>query len=98
MSIQHTKGKPKNAGVYRQFVFVGHTPHGARRELVAADRREIDAIATREKLSGLLTYHNVKVWPKGSYHGGQFVEGYKGEDGLMVEQGWKSPIEWIGNV
>lgn len=54
---------------------VGRAPHEARRELVVVDRREIDVIAGCEKLSGLLTYHNVKVCRRGSYHGGQFVEG-----------------------
>lgn len=83
MSIQYLKCPEKHAHVYRQFVFVGHTPNGAHRELVAADQDEIDSIAAYEQLSGLLTYHNVKVWPRGSYHEGQFVELNAGEAVLL---------------
>lgn len=85
MSITSIKRTPGRSRVYRQFVFIGRAPHGEHRELVAADRHEIDTIASIEELSGILTYHNVKVWPKGRYQDGHLVAGNVGEGVVTVE-------------
>lgn len=85
MSIIGIKRTSKCSHVFRQFVFIGRAPHGEHRELVATDRHEIDTIAAIEELSGILTYHNVKVWPKGRYQGGHFVEGNMREDEVIAE-------------
>lgn len=58
---------PKRARVYRQFVFVGRTAEGKRIELVSQDDHEIEVQAGMLQATGILTYHNVKVWSKGTF-------------------------------
>lgn len=59
-----TTKTPKHVGVYRKYVFVGRTPRGHHVEIVAGDLHEIAVVAGMQNLSGIVTWHNVKVWPR----------------------------------
>ncbi len=74
MTLLRNKRTPKTrTRVYRQYVFVGRSPRGDRHELVASNLHEIECQAAMLKLSGILTWHNVRVVQRGSFKEGVFI-------------------------
>lgn len=74
MTILRTKRAPERVRVFRQYVFSGRTPRGEHVEIVTRNVKEITTRCAIQELTGVLTYHNVKVWPKGAFKNGAFIQ------------------------